>query len=195
MAYVENPIVEGKDFESIATDVNGNFKSLGGIVDFTLQKPWDINENVDSIVVNSPIGNILAYFDKNGLVSNQKNRLSIYMINSGVIIVSFKVRRYEYWIHVKAVDVSVNDKIFRRITANEVANNEQYYTFSVPVEVCKGDYVDLTIYGYAEYSHDETAAKGISLSDVSLSANIDTPYKYISVPTKKTSVTGEMPEI
>lgn len=194
MAYVENPIVEGKDFKSVITDINGNFKSLGGIVDFTLQKPWDINENVGSIVVNS-LGGILPHFDKNGLVSNQKNRLSIYMINSGVIIVSFKVYRYESWVHVKAVDVSVNDKIFRRITANEVANDEHYYTFSVPVEVCKGDYVDLTIYGYAQYSHDETAAGGILLSDVSLSANIDTPYKYISVPTKGTSVTGEMPEI
>lgn len=40
MAYVENPIVEGKDFESVMNDVNGNFEFLKDDVNNLKQKPF-----------------------------------------------------------------------------------------------------------------------------------------------------------
>ena len=40
MAYVENPIVAGKDFKSVATDVNGNFEFLKDDINNLRDKPF-----------------------------------------------------------------------------------------------------------------------------------------------------------
>lgn len=40
MAYVENPVVAGKDFESVMGDVNGNFNFLKEDIDNLKQKPF-----------------------------------------------------------------------------------------------------------------------------------------------------------
>lgn len=40
MAYIENPIVEGKDFESVMNDVNGNFDFLKDDIENLKKKPF-----------------------------------------------------------------------------------------------------------------------------------------------------------
>lgn len=51
MAYVENPIVEGKDFESIATDVNGNFEDIKNEISQTRQafSEWEFIGETDIV--------------------------------------------------------------------------------------------------------------------------------------------------
>lgn len=51
MAYVENPIIEGKDFKSVAKDVNGNFDDLKKYIDANIAT-WEKIGEVN--IVGSP---------------------------------------------------------------------------------------------------------------------------------------------
>ena len=53
MAYVESPIVAGKDFKSVAKDVNGNFDDLKKYIDAniaTWEEGSDNNINLTLLV-------------------------------------------------------------------------------------------------------------------------------------------------
>lgn len=57
MAYVENPIVEGKDFESVAKDVNGNFENIKDEISQTDQalSKWEFIGETD--IIGTPTTN------------------------------------------------------------------------------------------------------------------------------------------
>lgn len=172
MAYIENPIVAGKDFESVLEDVNGNFGELSGLQDFSRQKPWDINENVDRIQVNdTKTFTVYGYGYTGG-----DNRISINMINSGKLYLCFNVFRHS-GAFVERIDISVNDEIVASLTSDDVSESSKTYTFFKLIEVVKGDIVSITTYG----THDDTRGY-INVSNIILKANIDTAYKYINLP-------------
>lgn len=198
MAYVENPIVEGKDFKSVVEDINGNFDSLSGLMDFTLQKPWDINDNVGSIVVNSL--DFHSRFTDTGLAdyTNNYNSLDIPMINDGQVYVFFQGNYssdfFSYSWSYFNVYLSVNDTVVATFTKDDFYSMDTIgggdgKKCQTLITVKKGDILNFTIDGV--YARDGYYSY-VNLNNITLEANIDTPYKYISIPVK--TKVAEIPE-
>ena len=75
MAYVENPIVTGKDFESVMDDVNGNFSEIKTNIDQNFGK-WELvgEINISGTPTNftnnttTARGEICGYIECNGIM-------------------------------------------------------------------------------------------------------------------------------
>lgn len=139
----------------------------------TYQKPWDVDENVDDIVTNTM-----------SMTSNAGDTtvFNIKMINSGSLYVHFLGNYSSQNFTSITITVSVNDTIFKTFTKDDL----QYYnggsfengkSCDTLINVTKGD--NLTITVNSTYSGSDFPY--VFLNKLSLLANIDTPYKYISL--------------
>lgn len=179
MAYVENPIVEGKDFESISTDVNGNFEDIKNLLEYirekpwlTDQKPWDLNENV--VCINNIAGKTFCVPDPS---SSDEYTYTINMINSGRIRLV-----YYYFVTKRSVSdelltISVNDTIVAKHTSFPVGstNNHDGNRGDITLDVNKGDKIKF----YMKCTNNNLSYDyGIYVENISICANCDTPYKY-----------------
>ena len=186
MDYVENPIVEGKDFESTAKDMNGNFEYISKYLKYLLeyQKPWDIDENVSSICYAAHRGIDRTF---TGAGKQYRGSVSYLTINSGTIILQFHAAYHKDYTADPTITISINDEIVRTIIATEMrAYDFDGYTaasgriISTTLTVNKGDVITITISGTAVYSSKNDYAR-VSATTVTMHANIDTPYKYFSL--------------
>ena len=82
MAYTENPILEGKDFESIAHDVNENFNALNQTINQAMivgTYTGNGEETQDIIISNTDTPIAVEIFPVSGETSNCYNDYYIYM--------------------------------------------------------------------------------------------------------------------
>lgn len=179
MAYVENPIVAGKDFKSVMGDVNGNFEDIKKMLEYirlkpwlTDQKPWDLNENVKVINLNS--GKCSCIPDPQ---SSDETTYTINMINSGRIRLSYGRLRKHSSVYDGLLTISVNDTIVAEHTDFPVAssNNHNGNYNDIILDVNKGDKIKF----YMKCRNANTQYYyGIQVEDICIYANYDTPYKY-----------------
>ena len=177
------------------------FINMGGT---TYQKPWDINENIGSIVVTpSPFYGRLSsnstWTLKDSFTAANGETYNTYTwqtegfpaINSGIVFIRFNFDPYgehsannDYGyqmvrVLVNGVEAAVTDKFDPYFdTSNPLRGTE----FSLPINVSKGDSVSLEV----EICVDEKPSYLFSSGDsgfeyVYLAANADTPYKYVTL--------------
>lgn len=80
MAYVENPMVEKKDFKSIVTDVNGNFDFLKNDIENLKKKPF---VKIGEYRIQTQVSWSSSYLGNNDDMAPDKLEYFYYKINNG----------------------------------------------------------------------------------------------------------------
>lgn len=111
MAYIENPIVENKDFKSIVTDVNGNFSEIRKEIDLQLgawEKIGEVNI-VGKPTTNYVSSNLRVLGEKCGFINFEGAKYEkLYLIANGTVGAYIKTNfHYAY-----NGDYCYDDKIF-----------------------------------------------------------------------------------
>ncbi len=141
----------------------------------TYRIPWNLDENVGSILVNSPSVS-LAVASTNKIAEPDEDFSSFRAINSGDIILSFETRVADSgWTNNPCLKVFKNEEKIYVETDIETLDGG---TFELPVTVEHNDVIK--IYTYAETGRDDQYGQ-LSVKDFTILANIDTPYKYINL--------------
>lgn len=144
------------------------------------QKPWNIDENVASIVNN--VESFTISYDASENLTSAYNSVSVTMINSGRLYISFHGYHSSQYITAVTIAVSINDTVVKTFTIDDikqggtgVTNNE----CKTQIDVNKGDVVSVTVVDFVN-THSSFDAK-FYLNNLTLLANVDTPYKYVSL--------------
>ena len=97
MAYIENPMVEKKDFKSIATDINGNFSEVRKEIDLQLgtwEKIGEVNI-VGKPTTNYVYSNLKILGEKCGSINFKGAKYEkLYLIANGTVGAYIKTNFY-----------------------------------------------------------------------------------------------------
>lgn len=144
----------------------------------TYQKPWDINENVAPIHLDTEC-NIIhnAMFDSNIVIERTSEKF-ITFINSGTVILNVGVKASNYGnLYDTKIGICINDEQVQEIEYGTVKNDNVTPVpyKKIPLEVSKGDKCTLKLSGRSNQTGSYSTHADVY---VTLYANIDTPYKY-----------------
>ena len=140
MAYIENPIVEGKDFESIVTDINGNFDFLKDDIESLKKKPF---VKIGEYKIQTQVSWTSRYSGNSDDMAPDKLKYSYYkidngkssLLDSGEKINSSSVASYKNIISTKVPCgrvfylIRINGGRKNCITINEIVNGTDAYSY------------------------------------------------------------------
>lgn len=145
--------------------------------------PWAIDENVGKINASSET----VHISNESATDPVENVTIIPMINSGNIYLTFTVdgvssSQSAHWFNITEVSVLVNDLVI--YSESDLGTIEK--DFKIGLTVAKGDDVKIVVKGLAKTN---TYVCGCEIQNISLLANINTPYKYGTLPESLNTVT------
>ena len=139
----------------------------------TYRVPWNIDKNVGSILINPP-SNSEAIAATTSVSEPAEGKLSIVMINSGTIILSFKTELSSSG-HTRNPKFTVflnGQEVFVESDPDLLDKKE----IDVPITVEKDDVI--TVKTYAETDRDGSHGQ-LTVKEFDIQANIETPYTYL----------------
>lgn len=142
----------------------------------TYQKPWNLDGNVGNICINALNG---ALVEPDMQIFTPKfAQYSLIMINSGNVLLCFDVDITSTILLQSHIDIDIlvnDDLVYKKSSKTDTILS----SYSVELDVKKGDSVIIkytvtrAVYGDSKDS--------MSLKNIHLEANIETPYKYIDL--------------
>lgn len=161
----------------------------GGFGDYinSYQKTWNIDENVGRICVNTAISPTQWIYANDTHTDRTPIEISFPIINTGRVKLNKTMSKTsgwpngaqsDYWYN---IDYYVNDEK-KYHYQNSSADRQPVTSGSDVLDVKKGDVV--TVKFWMSGTVNNVSSVGVGLSDIWLEANIETPYKYISLPYK-----------
>lgn len=172
-----------KTYDDVLTNVI--FEMLHSTI-YNYQKPWAVDGLIGKIGKSGETHKFISY--ATGVAKETSIRINS-IINSGDVILEFVVNfdsnqgsgstmydgTHQVVIYVNDKEIATHN--FTHVKSKATADD----VITTPLNVVKGDTVTIKVIGTTDKMTDTTNYNEISISELSLLANLDTPYNYLDL--------------